>query len=413
VIAPALLAPVLVVALSGVAPPGGAVDPSTYDLRAGAWDRSVELERDGQVAEARVLLEQAYGAQPSGYEVTVRLAWLSLRLDDAERAVPLYRRARTLEGAGPEATEGLASALTLRGYQALSRGERSEARASFSDALALRPGDEDATRGLDLAREQRLAPGLWVGYLGERLGDFDASGWIAFARIPYRATDHLALLGAYRHNELTLSVPTTTSTMRMGAMGQDGRTQQPWRQDEIYLGAGVGTASVWVDALGILIASTSEGVVGGEALRVRVGQRYGVVVEHAALRRDEGWNVQGSPLLFWEPSPALGLAAGARMTRDEAGTIGSGRAELRLSLAPVDVFVGGHVGRDRWPVSPVTPMVITVDADLTAGGSLLTLVALHPSWSIGLSGWLERLEQAGTAGIYGIAALGLRWSPRL
>ena len=66
------------------------------DLRATAWDRSVALEQEGKIDEARRLLLDAWGPTSESYEVTVRIAWLSLQLREAEAAVSAYSRARTL-----------------------------------------------------------------------------------------------------------------------------------------------------------------------------------------------------------------------------------------------------------------------------------------------------------------------------
>ncbi|MCE7893412.1 MAG: hypothetical protein DYH12_27530, partial [Sorangiineae bacterium PRO1] len=45
------------------------------EQRVGAWDRSVELERAGDLRGARALLLAAWGSAPESYEVSVRLAW--------------------------------------------------------------------------------------------------------------------------------------------------------------------------------------------------------------------------------------------------------------------------------------------------------------------------------------------------
>jgi len=118
---------------------GGLAAAQDPDRRAGAWDRSVKAEQANDLPRARAALADAYGEAPDSYEVALRLAWLSLRLKKGEAAATLYRLAARLDGAGPEATQGLADALTLTGFDAFARGDRATARARWLEALRVNP----------------------------------------------------------------------------------------------------------------------------------------------------------------------------------------------------------------------------------------------------------------------------------
>jgi hypothetical protein len=57
--------------------------------------------------------------------------------------------------------------------------------------------------------------------------------------------------------------------------------------------------------------------------------------------------------------------------------------------------------------------VLTLDEELTVGGSLAALFAVSTEWSFGVTGSIERIvPETGQAGVYGSGGLGLRWSPR-
>ncbi|MCC6523992.1 MAG: hypothetical protein IT373_15135, partial [Polyangiaceae bacterium] len=202
-------------------------------LRSSAWDRSVALEQAGDVAGARDALELAWTAEPESYEVALRTGWLSLRLDEVERAVARYERARSLPGAGPDAERGLAAAHTRAGYQDLAAGARAEARAHFDAALALDPEAPDATAGRALAPSERIAPELWASFVGWSLGRSRAYGGGVFVALPLELADDARLRAAYRHLELSATEPGSGAGAGRGAAGRLRLTQ-----DEAYLGAG-------------------------------------------------------------------------------------------------------------------------------------------------------------------------------
>jgi hypothetical protein len=113
------------------------------------------------------------------------------------------------------------------------------------------------------------------------------------------------------------------------------------------------------------------------------------------------------------PTDWLGLGAGARITFDDVSTEPSAIAGVTFAAAPVTLSLSGHYGVERWPVYMLEPTVLSLDQSLTGGGAISALFALDPSWSLGLGGRLERIEQEQSAGIYGNATIGLVWSPAL
>jgi hypothetical protein len=362
------------------------------------------LERSGKIPEARELMLRAWGDRSESYEVTVRLAWLCLREGEAEQAIRFYQRARSLAGAGPEATEGLVSAWLLLGDQRLERGDVPGARAAWRRALEVDPRSEAARRALATIPSRRIDPELWGAYLTERVGAFRAAGWAVFAHVPVKLSDDWRMRAAYRHDELR--VP-NGSLLRFA----DGSAR--YRQDDAYLGVGYG-GGVWgLDLLGLALFSSTESTVFGEAATVRLGRRYGVLLEQAVLGRGRGTNLQLGPLGFVWPSPHLGFGAGIRVTWDDAGQAASGQAGVTLALPSLRVDLSGHLGTERWPVTPAVPIVLTLAQDLTLGGTLTTVIPLGPAWAFGVQGQAERLEAEGYRGWYLSAALGLVWSPRI
>jgi hypothetical protein len=395
------------------APPGEPVELPTLEqlaLRAGAWDRSVALERTGELAQARELLLRAWGAGSPSYEVTLRIAWLSLRLTLADAAVGTYARARGLRGAGPEATEGLASSLSLRGYQSLDDHDRAAARADWQQALYFDPSQADAEHGLDLARELRFDPELWAAFVGLKAGGQSSYGGAVLLDLPLQIKDWLGVRAAYRHVEASASAAAGQSSGRGSGKGSS-RTR--FGQDEGYAAVGLGTWWLWIEAMGLVVDPSTEPVAGGEAARLRVGEDYGAQLEQAVVARDRGVSGQLSPTAFVWPIHELGLSAGARITLDDVGQDASALAGVSIVVEPVELHLSGHFGVERWPVSMAVPIVLTLDEELTVGGSLAGLFMVSKEWSLGVSGSIERIVPAeGQAGVYGSAGLGLRWSPR-
>ena len=379
-------------------------------LRAGAWDRSVELERQGQLEGARTLLERAWGAQPQSYEVTVRNAWLSLLLSDYELASLHYQRAGALVGAGPESRRGLASALTGLGYRELDDGERAEARARFGEALRLDPEQQDAAAGMALVPAHRFDPELWGAFVGWSAGGSDAYGGGGLLLLPFQLADDYRLRGAYRHLELSESAARAVEGSGPGS-GAGARAR--FHQDEGYLGLGWEGSWLGLEVMGVLLSSSADALVVGQAARLRVGRRFGLSMDEAALAGDIDSNVQLSPRLFVWPTDWLGLAAGVRLTFDGLGQEVSGLAGVSVVTAPVEIHLRGHLGVERWPVELDTPAVLNAAGDLTLGGAATLMFPISRRWGLGLQGEVERLVVQQQAGIHGSGALGLRWSPEL
>ena len=57
-------------------------------------------------------------------------------------------------------------------------------------------------------------------------------------------------------------------------------------------------------------------------------------------------------------------------------------------------------------------MLVDVEGELWAGGTLSVLVPVSPALALGLAGELHALDDDGDSITYGSLAAGLRWSPR-
>lgn len=368
------------------------------DLRATAWDRSVALEQEGKIDEARRLLLDAWGPTSESYEVTVRIAWLSLQLREAEAAVSAYSRARTLAGAGEEARQGLSSALTLVGYRHLDRAEFDEAQRAFEQALAERPDHPDAQKGLWLvSRRPILAPEVWGGYLHRAGGGERSRGWLLTASLPWQITREVRLRASFRHAEMATSGLSTTG----------------WHQNDLFVDVGYEGRWFGGTLVGAALLPSQEDAVALAGARLRVGKWFGGQVEGSVFHREVGWSGQVLPTLYVHPIKALGLAGGARITGDPYGTVVSGYAGMSAFLGPVALSLSGHVGPERWPVTLSTPMVFSAGEELRLGGKLTALFSVSESWRLGLDAQVERFESsAGTKGIYVNVSAGAQFAPR-
>ncbi len=170
--------------------------------RAGAWDRSHALEQSGKLDQARHLLMAGWGSEPDNYDVALRLAWLSLRARDYERAVELYRKARSLAGESPEAAKGLASALAGLGHLELERSENEAARAAFREALSIDPQQHDAREGLRLIHEPGPVAAAWIAYLDNSIGSSSHRGAAVFTQISLPMGSQVRVRIAYRYARL-------------------------------------------------------------------------------------------------------------------------------------------------------------------------------------------------------------------
>ncbi|MCU0690022.1 MAG: tetratricopeptide repeat protein [Polyangiaceae bacterium] len=398
-----------------------AQEPNEQDefaLRAGGWTRSVELERAGDITTARELLLRAWGPSPDSYEVTVRLAWLSLRLGDSDRAIAWYQRAMTLPGAGPEAKHGLASATVQRGFAQLRDGNRNAAREDFRATLAMEPDHAEALHGLDLVGPaSHVDPELWLGVLHHSLPNHTWTSGAAFAHVPWQLNDQLRLRFAYRYvgtnvEQQLLSQP-PSSRGPGGRRPTTGVETTIVHQHELYAGMGFTTRYLDAEGLGIAVFPPEQDVALGVGTSLRLGTRFGLVADAAALHRTQSWNRQLAPGLYVWPWPAVGLAAGFRYTSDHVDNSISGWAGLSVASARTELHLHGHLGTERWAFSAAQPAIFAIDAEATAGFDTAVLLPLGRSWRLGLQAQFERLRQDDQDGSYMGASVGLRWSPAL
>jgi hypothetical protein len=383
-----------------------------FALRAGAWDRSVQLEEEGKLLEARALLMQAWGPGDS-YEVTVRIAWLSLRMGQYGHAAVAYRTARTLPGAGPEATQGLSSALTGLGYGKLEDSSNDEARLQFKEALALDPAKERAKAGLaQIDAMPTIEPELWMAYV--RMPDYGPTwnGWAAFAQLPWHVTGALTLRAAYRHVDLQREVPSVPPVPGMGYHGGgSGLTTQTWRQNEVYAAADFDKPWWAVGLLGIGLLPSDADPAWGAAMRGRIGRTFGLNVDGSAIRMESGWNRQLLPTVFLWPTRYLGLAAGSRITGDPQGTMASFHAGATLKTHGFAMHVSGHAGPERWPVSMMVPSVLTVGQELPYGVNVTAVVSVSSLVRLGLQTQFERVSIGGAEKNYFTVSGGVQLAP--
>jgi hypothetical protein len=384
-----------------------------FELRAGAWDRSVQLEREGRIEQARSLLLRAWGPSPESYDVTVRLGWLSLRLDQSEQACAYYRRARSMPGVGPEASQGLSTALAAMGHSKLENFDRGQAERLFQEAIVADPSNESARQGLQQARSvASLEPEIWGAYVRKPDEGAAWNGWALFGHLPWHVTSALTFRGAFRHVELTREVRGARS-LQTGVSGSRGAVQtERWYQNELY--AGVDWERRWVgfEALGIGLWPSDEAAAWGGGGRARLGWTAGLNLQGSAIRRDSGWNGQLLPTAFWWPWRSVGLAAGPRFTADSVGSAISAFGGVTLKLGAVSTFVSGHAGTERWPVTMAVPSVLTLDQDLRFGATAAAMVSLSESVRLGVHGQIEQIALAGTQATYATVSAGIQLAPK-
>lgn len=399
---------------TGIVHRASAREPVTrgaLDQRAGAWDRSVRLEKQGKLAQARAELLRAWGTSPEGYEVTVRLAWLSLRLGDSDKAIVWYGRARSLPGAGLESTRGLASAHTQRGFARLERHERHSARQDFRTALALDAAQADARRGLAITGpESRVDPELWLAYLQHSLPKAKWRGAALFAHLPWHVDDTWRLRLAYRYLALETDYQTEDAPPGGPRLGDVNTSEH---QQELYMGVRFGSPWVDFEALGAAVLPSNGDKVPGAGVELRAGKRFGLLVEGASLGRESGWNHQAIPGLYYWPTDSIGFAVGTRYTTDAVGNALSAWAGVSWCDDRSELHIRGHRGAERWAFSIRQPSILTIDSETTAGGRATLLLPLSRMWQLGLMGELEKLNKVAEPGVYFDVGLGLVWSPYL
>ncbi|MCA9598699.1 MAG: hypothetical protein KC776_35555 [Myxococcales bacterium] len=378
------------------------------DARAGAWDASVQAENDGNVQRAREILAAAWSPEAAGYEVTVRLAWLSFRLGDLDAAERLYQRARSMDGAGPEATQGLAATHARRGFIELHAGDVEAARASFRAALTINPRYSEARRGLSLCRTHPFDLEFWIG--GYSVAEPQrTTGALGFAHLRLRPSQHLRLRAAYRFQGYWVEQSTDTGPGFQGGRSQTKSVGE--NRHELWAGGGVEATWLGVEALGLWMPSTDQPTLFGQAARLRLGERVGVSMEQAVLgfRGEAGYQL--APAGYAWMSRSVAANAGARFTHDAAGGAWAAEAGLSLFADPAELYLSGRVGRARWPVAVTIPSVLGVDGDVRYGGTLTLMFGVSEATALGINAEVHRLETADGDTTYFGAALGLRLSP--
>ena len=389
----AALAPAQVMALSGAQAP----------LRATAWDRSLADEKQGRLSDARAALVAAWGEQPDSYEVSLRVAWLTLRLGDASRAVVLYERARHLEGAGPDATQGLIAALLAAGDACVADKDVEGARVNWRRVLELDADNEPARRGLATIPEDTLIPQLWMAYLAESTGAFRSHGGAIFAHVPL-------VLGRWRFR---LAYRQERLWVREGSPLRFAGDPRRYVQHDAYAGAGYAAGPFSADLLGLALLPSSEKAVFGQSATLRVGRRYGCWVDQALLGRERGTSLQLVPRAFVWPWAEFALSAGARLTTDDRGRAASALASATYATPSLWLDLSGAAGLERWPVVPAVPEVLTYGEDILLSGRLTALVSLSSQWAVGGQAELAALDVEGFRGGALSVALGLSWFPSL
>jgi len=405
------LAAIAALGISIAALEAHAQQPDTWELRAGTWDRSIEAERAGQLAEAEEMLARGWGPEPESYEVTVRRAWLNLRMKKYEQAAALYRLSIPLPGAGPEARQGLASAVAGIGDTQAAEGNTDAAAATWRQALAIDPSRPKLQEAIDKAEDRRpVRPEVWAGYMFKRAGGPAFSGWAVFGQLPMLVTRELSLRMAFRHAEVSRSIG---GSQGQGMRGRSTSTDETQRQNEVYLGAGYEKKWYGGEVLGGVVLPSYEDTGWIAAARMRAGYTWGLNVQGAGIHRQFGWGGQVLPTLFVWPAPWIGLAAGPRLTSDPKGTVASGFAGVTMRGKSVSAIVSGHVGTERWPVYIESPSVLTLAEDARYGGTATMLFGLTDDWKLGVQTQIERIRWVNTDGFYGTVSMGVQYLPKL
>ncbi len=393
---------------------GAQTDP--YALRAGAWDRSVQLEHSGDVHGARDLLMQAWGPESDSYEVTMRLAYLESRLGRTDEAIALYRRARAMPPAGPDAAHGLALALTEQAYARMDEGDRAGARARLEEAVALSPNAEAPRRGLALLGPAcRVDPEVWAAFLRQSVEPDTFQGWAVFAHVPWWVNDRYRFRLAARWVQTqgdVVTAPPDSPGPGNGPGRRDATSSRTTdRQAEFYAAIGWSGRYVAVQGMGLAVVRKGEGFIPAGAASLKVGATAGLDVEQAVLSRDAGTGLQTLLRLYWWPSHSVGLAAGARSTHDPRGEVLSAVVGLSVVGRAAALHTQAHLGTERWPFTMQTPAVLALDADLTAGAVVTSTFRLSDAWQVGVQGQWEKIEVPAFQGNYVSLATGLVWSP--
>ena len=369
-------------------------------VKATPWDSSLTLEASGKFDQARAVLVLAFGAHPSTYDVAVRLAWLSLRQHRALEAVQAYREARALPYAGFEATQGLASALVMSGYQALDRGNLGVARRTWREALAADRDVIGAHEGLALVGPSAgAAPEIWFGQL--KASTDSSSAQAVYLALPYRVNDATSVRAAFRD--------ISSAHAATGTTGIFGSQREFY--GSITMERGISATEVMALAL-----SNSAETISGVAASTRLGGKSGVTFTVSALHQTRGWNTQFTPSAFTWLGSAVALWGGVRITKDSTFSATSPLAGMTLRAGHFELDGQVHLGKERLAFGMAGPTVMSFVASTSHGEMLTGSLALGRNRAVVLFGqWqAERLKTIdGTTDNGNCTALaaGVRWIP--
>jgi hypothetical protein len=365
------------------------------------WERSVQLEKDGDLRGAEAVLVAAWGKKPDNFYAQLRLAYLALVGKRANAAVARYARARRFpEGAADaDATAGYAAALALKGWQLADAGRVGEARATWQKALAVEPEQPDARAGIEKVHVRLTEPELWGAVVGQTFGVGQYQGLAVFGQIPWRLLDRLTLRAAGRYiawREVT----------RPRAWAFSETSPARWTVGEIYGAVGYDTSALTAEALGFGIATAGSPTIAGAGLRLRVGRSAGASADLAVLRHAGRFaNQQVRPVAFLVLAEDFVLHAGGRFTREDGGSWLSAVAGAAFVGNPFGVYLQGHHGTEHWAANLVSPALLSITPRTRSGGSLTVL------WDA-----TRLLRVAGQAEAYTLAAdgaTGAFWSVSL
>lgn len=374
-----------------------AMADSQFDTRAGAWDRSVAFEIDGNLAAAEKVIYQGWGSHPQNYWVLLRLAYLALLQQRPENACHRYQILRTMPESvdDPDVLRGHASALAATGWLRAKNGKTVEARSLFRKAISLDPTNPSASLGLQNVQPVPiLVPELWSGITTHSLGLSHYQGTTAYAHLPIRITDFLILRGAFRY---VYSQETTH--------GSPYRFSEPsrshWHLDEEYIALAREASFLGLEVIGIRSKTSDRTPIWGSAGRLRIGSLWGFFLESAVLKTTGVvTHSQLRPMAFYSFGHHLVFQTGVRFTRDQYKNRFSTQAGISGYLRGLSLHLQGHLGKERWAFGMVGPSLMSLDIDTIYGGSVTLMGPIMKDLRFAIQAEGERLRLEGAHGAY-------------
>jgi hypothetical protein len=354
--------------------------------------QSIALEAQGNLTRARQLMIDAFGELPASYEPCVRLAALALQMRRSSEAVLLYRVARGLPNSQPEAALGLGLALTMHGYERMAAGAYGDARSALVEAMLIDDSNTEARKGVTLLGGPRgTGVDLLASQLRENAGATRAQ--LYALHVPVRVDERLALRFAARH---------------LTGAGFGALTTAFVSQTHFYAGLVRDVGRSTVEVMAFMVSGSAPTSLGAAAT-VRHGGAVGVQGQVASVGLPSGTNIQLVPAVYWRPSMRVNLTAGARITRDPAGTLTSPTASLAVRSDRVSLDVLAHLGDERWAYSStgpsMQPWLGTAERGISAGVAVrVTRVA-----SVLVQ---AQAEQSSSIGAFRHLGIGLRIAAR-